>query len=46
MHVVYMRDNETARQAKERYCKETGSFIEADDVVLLVIYDDPLNLDG
>ena len=46
MHVVYVNDGETEKEAKERYLKETGSFIGNSDIVLLVVYGDYLQPDG
>jgi len=45
IHVIYVDDGETTKQAEDRYIRETGSSIEAGDVMLLVVYDDHLQLD-
>ncbi|MBW2105773.1 MAG: hypothetical protein JRI26_07075 [Deltaproteobacteria bacterium] len=46
MHVIYINSGETKKEAKERYCAETGCSIGTSDVVLMVIYDDHLQADG
>ena len=46
MHVIYINPGETKKEARERYCAETGSFIGDSDIVLMVIYDDHLQPDG
>jgi len=40
MHVIYVNPGEGKKEAKKRYCAETGSFIGNNDVLLLVIYDE------
>jgi hypothetical protein len=38
MHVIYVNPEETKKEAKERYCAETGCSIGASDIVLMVVY--------
>ena len=46
MHVIYVNDGETKKEAEQRYCAETGSFIGANDIIMFVIYDDQLKSKG